>query len=152
MCLTTTLEPLRRHTMTNCYSLSDNSLAYPKKYKCPVNGKSYKSVSSTTILHHIHEPWNWHVKQQGYYFCDDPDCEVVYFGEDDSTISKSSLRTEVGVKENNANSLICYCFGVSKAASSSQQIKEFVIKNTKDKTCSCSTRNPSGRCCLKDFH
>jgi len=138
--------------MTNCCSSSDNSQMHPKKHTCPVNSKSYKSVSSATILHHINEPWNWHNKQQGYYFCGDPDCEVVYFGEDDSIISKSSLRTKVGIKENDASSLICYCFGVSKTASSSSQIKEFVIKNTKDKTCSCSTRNPSGRCCLKDFH
>jgi hypothetical protein len=138
--------------MTNCCSSSDNPRAYPKKYKCPVNGKSYSGVSTTTILHHINEPWNWDNKQQGYYFCNDPECEVVYFGEDDSTISKSSLRTEVGIKETNPNSLICYCFGVSKTESSSQVIKEFVVKNTKEKTCSCSTRNPSGRCCLNDFH
>ena len=76
---------------------------------------------------------------------------MVYFGEDNSTINKSSLRTEVGIKENKPDSLICYCFGVSKKASLSQDIKEFVIKNTKDKVCACSTRNPSGRCCLKDF-
>ena len=138
--------------MTNCCSSSDKTQAHPKQYKCPVNGKSYNGVSSTTILHHIDEPWNWSHKQQGYYFCNDPECEVVYFGEDDSTISKSSLRTKVGIKETNPNSLICYCFGVSKTESSSQEIKEFVIKSTKEKTCACTTRNPSGRCCLKDFH
>ena len=138
--------------MTNCCSSSNTTQAPPKKYKCPVNGKSYKSVSSTTILHHINEPWNWKNKEQGYYFCDDPECEVVYFGEDDSIIKKASLRTEVGVKENKTNSLICYCFGVSKAASLSEEIKEFVIKSTKDKICACTTRNPSGRCCLKNFH
>ena len=138
--------------MTNCCSSSDKPQAHPKKYKCPVNGKSYNSVSSTTIIHHINEPWSWDNKQQGYYFCNDPDCEVVYFGEDDSIISKTSLRTEVGIKETNPNSLVCYCFGVSKAKSVSQNIKEFVIKNTKEKTCACTTRNPSGRCCLKDFH
>ena len=138
--------------MKNCCSSSNILQAHPKKYKCPVNGKSYNSVSSTTILHHINEPWNWSNKQQGYYFCNDPDCEVVYFGEDDSIISKSLLRTEVGLKETNPNSLACYCFGVSKAESSSQEIKDFVIKNTKENTCACTTRNPSGRCCLKGFH
>jgi len=77
---------------------------------------------------------------------------VVYFGEDGSAINKSSLRTELGIKENKDDSLICYCFGITKAASSSQNIKEFVIKSTKDKICACLMRNPSGRCCLKDFH
>ncbi len=138
--------------MTNCCSLSDKSQAHPKKYNCPVNGKPYTSVSSTTILHHINKPWDWDNKAQAYYFCDDPDCEVVYFGEDDSIINKSSLRTEVGIKEKNTESLICYCFGVSKTKAVSQKIKKFVIKSTKDKICSCSTSNPSGRCCLKDFH
>lgn len=137
--------------MTNCCTSSDKTQARPKKYKCPVNGKSYNGVSATTILHHINEPWNWHNKQQGYYFCSDPDCEVVYFGEDDSVINKSSLRTEVGLKEANPNSLVCYCFGVSKVESSSQKIKDFVTKNTQQKTCACAARNPSGRCCLKDF-
>ncbi|WP_369176740.1 putative iron-sulfur cluster-binding metallochaperone [Candidatus Thiodubiliella endoseptemdiera] len=138
--------------MTNCCPSSNKPQAHPKKYKCPVNGKSYSGVSSTTIIHHINEPWNWNNKQQGYYFCNDPECEVVYFGEDDSTINKSSLRTEVGIKETNPNALICYCFGVSKIESSSQAIKDFVIKNTQEKICACTTRNPSGRCCLKDFH
>ena len=138
--------------MTNCCSSSNNTQKHPKKHKCPVNGKLYKSVSPTTILHHINEPWNWRNNQQGYYFCDDPECEVVYFGEDGSAINKSSLRTELGIKENKDDSLICYCFGITKAASSSQNIKEFVIKSTKDKICACLMRNPSGRCCLKDFH
>ena len=134
--------------MTNSCSSLDNS----KEHKCPINGKVYKSVLSATILHHIKEPWSWQAKQQGYYFCDDPACEVVYFGEDDSIINKSSLRTEVGIKEKSPNSLVCYCFGVSKIESSSKEIKAFIIRNTKDKTCACTTRNPSGRCCLKDFH
>ena len=138
--------------MTNCCSSTNKQVAYPNNHRCPVNGKTYKSVSSTTILHHINEPWNWHNKDQGYYFCDDAKCSVVYFGEDDSTITKSSLRTDVGIKDNNANSLICYCFGVTKSDSASPSIKEFVIKRTKDKTCSCTTSNPSGRCCLKDFN
>jgi len=124
-----------RKIMTNCFHPSNNTQSRPTSHKCPVNGKSYKSVSLTTILHHINDPWSWQSKDQCYYFCDDPNCEVVYFGEDDSTISKASLRTEVGIKENNDSSLICYCFGVTKAASSSQAIKAFVIKNIKDNTC-----------------
>ena len=32
-----------------------------------------------------------------------------------------------------------------------KEIKDFVIKSTKEKTCACTTRNPSGKCCLKDF-
>ncbi len=124
----------------------------PKKHRCPVNGQQYSSVSTKTILHNIKTPWNWKNSSQGYYFCDDPECDVVYFGLDDSTIKQSELRKVVGVKENKPHSMVCYCFGVSRQESSDQSIKEFVIQQTRDKTCACTTRNPSGRCCLKDFH
>ena len=124
----------------------------PKKHRCPVNGKQYHSVSAKTILHNIKSPWNLQNSNQGYYFCDDPECDVVYFGLDDSTIKQTELRKVVGVKENKPHSMVCYCFGVSRQESADQSIKEFVIKQTRDKTCACTTRNPSGRCCLKDFH
>lgn len=145
--------------MSDCCSTSsseENSEANieikrPKKYTCPVNGKQYSKVPPTTILHHLNEPWKWTVKQQGYYFCTDPDCDVVYFGEDDSMILKSGLRTKVGLKEQSDEALVCYCFGVSKTEASNEKIKDFVIKSTQEKTCACSTRNPSGKCCLKDF-
>jgi hypothetical protein len=137
--------------MSQCCSSSNTSQGYPKHYKCPVNGKQYNSVSSTTILHHIKEPWNWSPSKQGYYFCDDPECDVVYFSQDDSIITKSSLRTKVGIKEKTKTSLICYCFGVEKNNATNKKIKDFVVKNTKEQTCACKTRNPSGRCCLKDF-
>ncbi len=137
--------------MSSCCTSTENSKNKPRQYKCPSNGKLYKEVSPATILHHMNEPWNWNNKDQGYYFCDDPDCDVVYFGEDDSLIKKSSLRTEVGIKEERDDALVCYCFGVSKKESKSQKIKEFVIENTKNNNCACVTRNPSGRCCLKDF-
>jgi len=135
--------------MSNCSAPSNT--ARPNKFKCPVNGKQYAGVSNKTILLHINEPWNWDGKTQGYYFCEDPECEVVYFGEDESIITKSALRTVIGIKEKSEEALICYCFGVSKRAVVDSQIKKFVIKNTKDHACACEIRNPSGRCCLKDF-
>lgn len=122
------------------------------RHICPENGQTYTQVGKTTILHHIQQPWLYVLKEQQYYFCDDPSCEVVYFGEDNSVIKKSQLRTQVGIKETSHESLICYCFGVSRQqAETSQQVKEFVIRQTKNSSCACETRNPSGRCCLKDF-
>ena len=137
--------------MSQCCEPANSQPSRPNKHRCPSNGKLYTSVASVTILHHLNEPWLWKEKQQGYYFCDDPDCEVVYFSQDGSTISKSALRTPVGIKENTEESLICYCFGVTKKTAARQQIKDFVVKQTRGKTCACSTRNPSGKCCLKDF-
>ena len=138
--------------MSDCCSTSCDTAAPPKKYLCPANGKAYHAVSSTTILHHIKEPWGWNHREQGYYFCDDPQCEIAYFGEDNSVIKKSALRTIVGIKENSSSRLICYCFGITMdQAEGNSEMKEFVIRETKEHTCACDIRNPSGRCCLKDF-
>lgn len=97
-------------------------------------------------------PWRWNAKQQSYYFCDDPDCDVVYFGQDDSVITRDKLRTRVGVKQNSPDATACYCFGISvDEALGKPELKQFVIDMTQRGECACETRNPSGRCCLKDF-
>lgn len=135
--------------MTECCESSCNP---PKKYRCPVNRKEYGSVGVKTIMHHIVEPWKNDLTSKAYYFCSDKDCDIVYFGEDDSLISKSDLRTTVGVKENAPDRMICYCFGVSYAAAENNgAVVNFVKDKTKQALCSCETSNPSGRCCLKDF-
>ncbi|MBW8458620.1 MAG: hypothetical protein K0M58_09280 [Thiobacillus sp.] len=138
--------------MADCCSFFDRKAAHPSKHLCPVNGIEYTEVSARTIAHHIKHSWQWHGAAQRHFFCDDPACEVVYFGDDDSVILKSQLRTTVGVKEVSGDSLLCYCFGVTKAdALSDSGIKDFVITQTKLGLCSCDTSNPSGRCCLKGF-
>ena len=99
--------------MNNCCPQSGTAYKAPRKQTCPVNQHDYVSVSIKTILHHLKKPWNTHIKDQGYYFCDDPNCDVVYFGEDGSVINKTALRTQVAAKEKSPDTLICHCFGVS---------------------------------------
>ena len=130
---------------------SENKLL-PRKFTCPINAQQYLEVEIKTILQHIQSPWEKELQDEKYYFCDDPDCDVVYFGLSGSVIKKSELRTLVGKKEKSVDTLICYCFGVSKkAAHKNSDIKMYVTQQTKKKNCACETRNPSGRCCLKDF-
>lgn len=105
----------------------------------------------TTIKHQIKQGWGG-IKCQRYFFCKDPECVVVYFGEDNSIIEKSRLRQAVGMKQKTDNGLVCYCFGISKnQAANDPKIKEYVIQQTKQGVCSCKTHNPSGKCCLRDF-
>lgn len=138
--------------MSHCCSSSGCDNNPPKRHCCPVNGREYSEVSVRTITHHVKDAWTWQPTGHRYFFCDDPGCEVVYFGDDDSMILKSQLRTRVGVKELSDTSLLCYCFGVTKADFSvNPATKDFVIAQTKAGQCSCDTSNPSGRCCLKDF-
>lgn len=136
----------------NNSSSSSDKNTYPRKQPCPVNKNNYVLTSLKTVLHHIRNSWSANLKEQGYYFCDDPKCDVVYFGEDGCAIKKSELRTKISVKQNEDDDLICYCFGIKrKDVKNDHSIKEFVIKQTKNGNCSCETSNPSGRCCLKDF-
>lgn len=137
---------------TSCDSKSGDQKSSPRKFTCPVNHEDYVSVSEKTMLHHLKSPWENKLSKEQYYFCDDPDCDVVYFGLSGSTINKNELRTVVGVKEQSDKELVCYCFGVSKAlAKQNHKIKAYVTQQTKEKNCACDIRNPSGRCCLKDF-
>ncbi len=142
--------------MSDCCSTNNSAKAStaPNKHICPTNGKPYTKVPSHTLFHHLKQPWLWLANAtQNYYFCDDPTCDVAYFGEDNSTIQKTQLRSVVGIKEqHNDNELVCYCFGVTfSEVRESKVAKDFVINMTKQKKCACGTRNPSGRCCLKDF-
>jgi len=138
--------------MSDCCSSNTLTKNHPKKHTCPMDGKQHTEVPYNTVLHHIKQPWKSPPKEQPYYFCDDPDCNVVYFGLDNATIEKEQLRTVVGIKEKSEQALICYCYGVSKKeAQTNSHAKEFVMEQTKNSLCACATRNPSGRCCLKDF-
>ena len=138
--------------MTNCCSSSGCGDTYPKKHRCPVNGDEYLEVSARTIAHHIKDAWNWQKTANHYFFCNDPSCDVVYFGDDGSAILKSQLRTPLGLKKTSDDALLCYCFGVSKKDFlAAPATRDFVVAQTKAGLCSCDTSNPSGRCCLKDF-
>src|ERR1035437_2294242 len=134
---------LNRHlTIVNkgkvdCCATSDGKTTHPKKHRCPASGVECAEVSARTIAHHIRESWMWDNKDQRYFFCDDPNCDVVYFGEDKSVILKSQLRTKVGLKEATEDALLCYCFGVTKADGlSNPSIKNFVSAETKQGLCS----------------
>ena len=124
----------------------------PVKHRCPANGIEYPEVPKRTIAHHIKKSWQWDGKEQPYYFCDDSDCDVVYFGVDDLVIYKWQLRTMVGVKDKSDEAMVCYCYGATQADVVNENgIRDFVIRKTKGGECSCETSNPSGTCCLKYF-
>lgn len=138
--------------MNNCCSPNGSDSAQDRKGRCPANGREYAVVAVRTIIHHIKNAWTWTPTAKQYYFCDAPDCDVAYFGDDNSVVLKSQLRTRIGVKEQTEQDMLCYCFGVSRADfERDPTTREFVIAQTKAGACSCETSNPSGRCCLKDL-
>lgn len=138
--------------MTHCCSAGNSSEQHPKKFRCPVNGREYSSVKLNTLMLHIQKPWGAKLTDQGYYFCDDPNCDVVYFAQDGSVFNKQQVRTTIWQKVAEQDSDVCYCFGAThQQASENKDILEFIQAQTREGHCSCETRNPSGRCCLKDF-
>ena len=138
--------------MSDCCSPNTPQSTQSVKHRCPMNGVEYRPVSTRTIAHHLKQPWLWDRGHRSFFYCEDPDCEVIYFADDDSIITSSALRTQVGIKSNSEESSLCYCFGVSRAdVMQNPCIKEYIVEQTKRKLCSCETSNPSGRCCLKDF-
>lgn len=138
--------------MNDCCSPADCKSTNPNKRCCPVSGNECSEVSAKTIAYHIRDSWKWEEKAGRYFFCAEPLCDVVYFGDDGSIFRKSQLRTRIGIKEKTGDAMVCYCFGVTRAdALNDAGIRDYVLRKTKNKLCSCDTCNPSGRCCLKDF-
>ena len=141
--------------MTNCCTQQECDRTPPGTAVCPRNGRAYATVALKTILHHVRTPWARALPEQTYYFCDDPECDVVYFGADQSLLTRADLRTEVGQKSRAADRAICYCFDIDamdlRSAEHRVRSRAFVIEQTRNATCDCAARNPSGRCCLKDF-
>jgi hypothetical protein len=142
--------------MSDCCSSSSNCSSelskVSKKQLCPQCEKNGTLLPIATVYQHLKQSWSWEPQGEHFYFCEASNCEVVYFDEHGSLIKQSEIRTPIGVKTQQANDLICYCYGVSvQAAKKDADIKSFVIGMTKQGSCACEIRNPSGRCCLKDF-
>ena len=140
--------------MSDCCSHSGSFTHNGQQAVCPVNGRPYKQIGIMTLLHQLRKPWNKDLKGD-YYYCSDPDCDVVYFNQQGETFKRTDLRSSQNELIAEKSSFICYCFDVSEddvcSAESRQQIKDYIIEQTAKNLCACSIRHPSGRCCLKDF-
>jgi len=119
---------------------------------CPGHGGSCREVPYQTVLHHLKTPWKKAPVSQRYFFCEEDGCPVVYFGEDGTRFEEEALRERVGQKRKDTQDMLCYCFDICYGeAAEDAAIKAYVVEQTRKGLCSCDIRNPSGRCCLKDF-
>ena len=137
--------------MAACCSIEKHKIV---KDQCPVCGTTGNSVAAATIHQQIRYPDNLYIPDTRFYYCASPNCEVGYFANNGVTFQKSQLREQ----EKITSGWLCYCFDISKTAyrialecNSADNIKNFVIEQTKINSCTCTTRNPSGQCCLADF-
>ena len=121
-----------------------------QKQPCPRCGQPGAAVSERTLLHHLQQPWEREIRDA--WFCGNPDCNAIYFLADQTIFSQTDLRTPVGLKNQQDDALLCYCFGIDrKTLAARPELRNFVIERTRDNQCDCEIRNPSGRCCLKHF-
>lgn len=133
-----------------CASACDASP--PRTAICPSNGIAYAAVSPKTVLHHLKQGWERAADTQGYYFCEDPNCEVVYFNQHGDVIQQTQVTSTRKPSDAAPETLLCYCFGITKADFSlNPATKDYVIEKTRLGLCACETSHPSGRCCLKNF-
>ena len=138
--------------MSDC---CNNQLVKPTKTAvCPVNGRTYKHIAQKTLLHQISKPWQKDLHKD-YYYCSDPDCDVVYFSYAGDILGHADMRSSSAHESSAAAATVCYCFDVSttdiRSEPAKTQIRNYIIEQTKNHVCECSVRNPSGCCCLKDL-
>ncbi len=95
--------------------------------------------------------------RQEVFLCRDPDCEVVYFGNQGLELRQPDLHTVPGFKEADGG-LVCYCFRRTRMEVEEEArtllaspTLEFVRTKVQEKSCACEIRNPTGKCCLRDI-
>lgn len=147
--------------MSNCCSASAAEIqsGQMQSAECPRCSKRMKPVERIVLMHQVAAPRNQTIPSDQFFFCSSSDCPVVYFSNSGFVIETAEMRGEVGLKSTDENRMICYCFGItySRVMEEIEQTghsasKAFVVEQTKLKNCACDIRNPSGKCCLKEFH
>lgn len=128
-----------------------------KKELCPGCGKAGHSVMPITVQSLVKaEKKRLLERLDGFYFCGEKECEVVYYNpQTGQTVLVGDMTVPVFQKSNDPNRLVCYCFKHSVSALVNDYLKHgrsLLLDDIKDK-CSkglahCEETNPQGSCCL----
>jgi hypothetical protein len=123
-----------------------------------MNGARSKQVDMLTVKSLVRQLPLGMLNTQ-YYFCEAPDCEVVYFPLDAEapTFRRQDLVVRVGAKETADPIPICYCFGFTRqdiwdeiGSTRKSTVAERIKAEVEAGHCACEVKNPSGKCCLGD--
>jgi hypothetical protein len=141
--------------VSDCCSPNEKRAA-PTVMACPVNGARSKQVDLLTVRSLArHLPPG--MPDARYYFCEAPDCDVVYFPSNRQApvFRRSDLWVRVGVKERDDPIVVCYCFGFTRQEildeicdTGCSSVAERITAEVKAGNCACEVKNPSGKCCL----
>lgn len=145
--------------MECCSSSCSCTPGLEKKEICPACKEEGIAVKSLTLTHMVKkERLKLLPVTEGFYFCRNPECGVVYFNREIGVlIHKEEVRVRVGIKEKDDPVPLCYCFGWTRKKiydeirrkGYSTAIKD-ISEKAKKAGCRCEVKNPSGRCCIEE--
>jgi hypothetical protein len=122
----------------------------PQRRNCPDCHGECRQVAISTMLHQLEAPWERTLTSAAYYYCGNRNCDTFYFDGKGSRYRSAALRRES--REALQRDVRCFCYGVTgKQAENNPAIRDFIVEQTRNKACACESRNPSGRCCLKEL-
>jgi hypothetical protein len=152
------VEMKRAAFLSNCCAVNEKSRSAPAVMACPVNGARSKQVDMLTVRSLVrHLPLQ--MPETQYYFCQAPDCDVVYFPSDSRAPSflRRHLIVRVAAKEVADPLTVCYCFGFTRQDicdeirdTGQSTIAKRIGSEVEAGRCACEVKNPSGKCCLGD--
>lgn len=126
---------------------------------CSVAGKPGKRVADLTLRSLVRAGRLPDLEGADWFYCDLPDCDVVYFAADGRTLTKDTLNVRVGAKEKIGPRTVCYCFGHTVESireeierTGRSTVAASITAKVKAGECSCERRNPKGSCCLGDVN
>jgi hypothetical protein len=113
-------------------------------------------VRRATLEHLLRPEKREEIIDDPYYFCETPECSIVYFSEVPLRyFGTEDLTVRVGLKETEEPIPVCYCFSFTERDIIEDveqhwegRIFKEITANVKAGLCACEIKNPSGRCCL----
>jgi len=123
---------------------------------CPANGARSKQVGLQTVRSLVRKlPFGMSKTQ--FYFCDSPECDIVYFASESQApvFRRADLAVRVGAKETTDPIPVCYCYGITRKDIRDETVRtgrstvpQRIAAEVKAGNCACDVKNPSGKCCL----
>lgn len=145
--------------MSECRSVNEKTASTPAVMTCPVSGRRSKQVDMLTVKSLVRR-LPLEMTNTQYYFCDSPDCELVYFplNPEAPSFLRGDLIVRVGAKEIDDSLPLCYCFGFSRQdiwdeirCTGKSTVAQQITAEVEAGRCACEVKNPSGKCCLGDI-
>jgi hypothetical protein len=142
--------------MSECCSVKPTN--WPAVLYCPVSGRRSKQVDLLTVRSLVRQ-LPLAMPATAYYFCDDPNCDVVYFPSNPGApiFGRSDLLVRIGAKEKDDSIPVCHCFGFTRGdildeirRTGRSTVGEQISAEVRAGNCACEVKNPSGKCCLGD--